>query len=779
MTNPFEINSLELNENQAINRDDIIDLVLVAIQRNEYVSILAPIQTGKTFFLQQLDRTIKKNWNIPCYYIDLKNYPSNAQINFSQLYAQILGLSWDNQWDDLSLDLFLQKIPRQRIFLIDELTNDKELNISFLYQVRSYFNTVAGNSNRHIFVFANTIDLVDYTYQPNNPVSAFNIVMTFYLPDFSEDQVSSLIRLKSGDHFADNIIKQIYDVTFGHPFLVQYLCHYLYPLSEKETNDTLTDLDRLIEKSGMENTAPVRYLTSELFGNNTDDFRNILSLVSAIINEAKPVPYVISNPVIRQGLLLGCIRNDQNNCAIRNPIFQNIIARNLGLSAFTQGNVSSSVADLQPLVDPICRIISLSAQNYRLFANKSFERFHPQFNLAVGINASGKTSLLNLLAIFLNSCIEYLGYDSNDKFLIRDSDIRQTVTAHGDEIRLKIEETCSIEAQYETTNPNTQYPANSKWTIQHRYQRKEPSSPIPKKIPDDLSLPVYVFYRTERLWNPATDHRLTDEAMEILYQRCDGYSNWYNAHADDEDLQIWLRKQAIIDFQEGAKTLGWTALQMSLRQCFENFEELSFLAKEGQPILRFNGSSKTYNQLSDGERSLFALIADLVRRATLLNPHLGIQVLQETPGIVLIDELDLHLHPKWQRRIIENLRTAFPKFQFICTSHSPFLIQSLRSDDELILLDDSMIVDCELGHQGIEEIAKRLMGVDNPGVSARYKEMKDVAWNYLETLDEASMSPEEKLEAYKQRLADSIAPYAENPAFQAVLEMKRVAKLGE
>jgi len=64
-------------------------------------------------------------------------------------------------------------------------------------------------------------------------------------------------------------------------------------------------------------------------------------------------------------------------------------------------------------------------------------------------------------------------------------------------------------------------------------------------------------------------------------------------------------------------------------------------------------------------------------------------------------------------------------------------------------------------------------------VSARYEEMKAVARSYLELLDEAAGTPAEKLERYRARLADSIAPYADNPAFQAFLEMKRAAKLGE
>ena len=153
------------------------------------------------------------------------------------------------------------------------------------------------------------------------------------------------------------------------------------------------------------------------------------------------------------------------------------------------------------------------------------------------------------------------------------------------------------------------------------------------------------------------------------------------------------------------------------------------------------------------------------------------RLLQQTPGVVLIDELDVHLHSKWQRHVIEDLRRTFPKIQFIGTTHSLFLIQSLRSGEELILLDGQP--PAQVADKPIEEIAAGIMGVPNPQVSVRYEEMKEVARHYLETLEQAALAPEEKLAAYKQRLAEAIAPYADNPAFQAFLEMKRAATLEE
>lgn len=179
--------------------------------------------------------------------------------------------------------------------------------------------------------------------------------------------------------------------------------------------------------------------------------------------------------------------------------------------------------------------------------------------------------------------------------------------------------------------------------------------------------------------------------------------------------------------------------------------------------------------MSDGERALFAMVIDLCRRLVLANPELPDPL--QGSGVVLIDEIELHLHPTWQREILDKLRCTFSGIQFVVTTHSPFVIQSVRSGGELILLDAQPLD--RLENKGIEEISRALMGVDRPDVGERYESMKAAARGYLEMLNEAALSPEEKLSQYRQRLAASIAPYADNPAFQAFLEMKLAAKLGD
>jgi hypothetical protein len=83
---------------------------------------------------------------------------------------------------------------------------------------------------------------------------------------------------------------------------------------------------------------------------------------------------------------------------------------------------------------------------------------------------------------------------------------------------------------------------------------------------------------------------------------------------------------------------------------------------------------------------MIGMVADIAYRCVTLNPHLNQKALEKTNGLVLIDEIDLHLHPKWQKRVVNDLKKTFPQIQFIATTHSPFIVQSLQSD-EVINLD--------------------------------------------------------------------------------------------
>lgn len=97
-----------------------------------------------------------------------------------------------------------------------------------------------------------------------------------------------------------------------------------------------------------------------------------------------------------------------------------------------------------------------------------------------------------------------------------------------------------------------------------------------------------------------------------------------------------------------------------------------------------------FDQLSDGYKGAVSLIADIAYRMATLNPQLKDKVLSETHGVVLIDEVDLHLHPSWQKNIISDLTSIFPKVQFILTSHAASVISSVKKENLRILKDSKV-----------------------------------------------------------------------------------------
>ena len=99
-----------------------------------------------------------------------------------------------------------------------------------------------------------------------------------------------------------------------------------------------------------------------------------------------------------------------------------------------------------------------------------------------------------------------------------------------------------------------------------------------------------------------------------------------------------------------------------------------------------NGTTLEVRQLSDGERSVLALVLDIAKRLSQANPRLE-DPLTSAQAVILIDEIDLHLHPQWQRKIVGNLEKTFPNCQFIATTHSPQVIGEVQHDKIQIIKD--------------------------------------------------------------------------------------------
>ena len=129
-------------------------------------------------------------------------------------------------------------------------------------------------------------------------------------------------------------------------------------------------------------------------------------------------------------------------------------------------------------------------------------------------------------------------------------------------------------------------------------------------------------------------------------------------------------------------SMGWTDIDYSF--AFQNL----IIMHETMGVLPLEA-------LSDGTRSVISMAADLAYRMVRLNPDLGAMAALETPGIVLIDEVDMHLHPSWQQAVVYDVRKAFPNVQFIVTTHSPQVLSTVPAEAIRILRWDNNLINID------------------------------------------------------------------------------------
>jgi predicted ATP-binding protein involved in virulence len=477
------------------------------------------------------------------------------------------------------------------------------------------------------------------------------------------------------------------------------------------------------------------------------------------------------------------------------------------------------------------RLETLRLQNFRGYVDREFN-LHPQFNLVIGENGAGKTSFLEAAAVAIGSWL--LGFRGHDSRNIWDRDVRHVLEFVEKRYRelpqypVRVQATgrLHIARASRSEGGHIEYaPPNSSGKLNPREESvswvrsidaeggkttRRGANELVKFAElmaasvlkqDPRVLPLIRYFGAGRLWESVRDtagkalskHKgkqpteLADDADELdkllheakqLSEPFYGYRMSVDKRCNPDDLIRWMGVERRNELDEKDSSPALQLVYQAIESMLPEISSARYSTGLRTLVLRYqSGERHTFSELSDGYRNVVAIAADLAIKAAMLNPQLAEKALEMTPGVVLIDELDLHLHPKWQRRVIGDLRRTFPMLQFICTTHSPFLIQSLRSGEELIVLDGQPTAD--LGHMPVEEIAQGIMGVSNTEVSQEYEDMKQVAKHYLETLEEAAMAPDDKQQEFQLKLAEAIAPYARNPAYQAFLEMKRVAKLGE
>ena len=404
-------------------------------------------------------------------------------------------------------------------------------------------------------------------------------------------------------------------------------------------------------------------------------------------------------------------------------------------------------------------------RNHETFAH----RFAPQFNVIIGDNARGKTTVLDALAAVLRGVTS--SKDTGES--LREDDV--TEHFHDDTVTIERQYPARISATIHLQQGRV---AREQLTRdEHGAQRKGKLSDWTASLVErvrrglKVDLPLVVYYNVARAYQP-TAH----QALEITSpaSRLSGYAGALDGRLDPLPFQRWFKTMELAALQERRPIVLLEVVREAVRLCIEGCETVQHLFVRDEVVLRFDREQMMpFRRLSDGYRLTLAMVADIAFRCVTLNPHLGPAATQETSGVVLIDELDLHLHPRWQRHIVEDLRRAFPRLQFIVTTHSPFIVQSMKHGEVLSLDDPGVKMDYQAS--SIEDIAEEAMGIEGVQRGRRFQEMERVAAEYYQLLE---IKPADDAEALrlKARLDELMLPFADNPAYVAFLRVQRVAK---
>ena len=210
------------------------------------------------------------------------------------------------------------------------------------------------------------------------------------------------------------------------------------------------------------------------------------------------------------------------------------------------------------------------------------------------------------------------------------------------------------------------------------------------RVPGDR-WPLFAWYGVDRLARPRGRRR----KVERVGDRWEAYASALDPNLDEAPLLQWLQDEMLGDVarrqQEAPERLFDKAVMDATVRATPRVTNAWYDPVEQSPRVGFDdGHVATWSELSDGYHVFIALVADIARRAVMLNEFDGADAPARVEGVVLIDGLDLHLHPRWQRVALPRLRNVFPRLQLIVTTHSPQILSSVDNRQVRRLFDGKL-----------------------------------------------------------------------------------------
>lgn len=341
------------------------------------------------------------------------------------------------------------------------------------------------------------------------------------------------------------------------------------------------------------------------------------------------------------------------------------------------------------------RINNLVIKNFRNL-EEFFIEFDEKLTVLVANNSAGKTSILDAISIVFGSYIGNFPTEKNNGFKYTDANIKQ----RGDEPKYPISVEAKIQIEKDTKNVSRELTnKGSRTTVVNTKPLQEYAKSNYEKLvkKENTTLPILAYYGTGRLYkeNYTSKQRYEKEKSARSY----GYHNCLNPNSNYKEFREWFIEQSQVEINHFRKNMYkkdfdisssptsklLNSVRVSVNTILQHLEwqNLNFNG-EDLVIENSDGVEISVDSLSDGVKNMLTLVADIAYRCTKLNPHLD-DSSKETKGIVLIDEVEMHLHPSWQQRVVSDLNIIFENIQFIITTHSPQVLSSIKNNNIRII----------------------------------------------------------------------------------------------
>lgn len=416
------------------------------------------------------------------------------------------------------------------------------------------------------------------------------------------------------------------------------------------------------------------------------------------------------------------------------------------------------------------RINRLELNNFRNFESSAFN-FLSEFTIIIGENGKGKSTILQGLRLAAATFL--LGIDEAERYHIQKKDVRRVDLKN----RFIPQNNCSFLAigivdsqevswKRSLAKPNGRTDYKEAAVLINIAQSL--NDRVNKLFKEDLDLPVICFFSTARL---SSESKQTIKLKKKGSLLTDGYARCIDERSDKKSPMEWVKSAYWKKLKEKPESALLDAVLEAIAICIPNWQPTEWDEDTDDLAGLYtdeNGETSfvPLYYLSDGLRMMAEMVCEIAYRCVVLNAHHARDAVRNSKGIVLIDEIDMHLHPTWQQNVVSDLKKAFPNIQFVVTTHSPFIVQSLKSH-ELINLDRWTDIDPDRLNVG--DISTSIMGLSDEFGSTSQM-MHNDSLEYLKILesDEGAVD-EQALLTIESRISD--------PGVRAFLQLQKLKKM--